>query len=96
MLITILILLPVILMLLFVYHMVVSRLQRRAVDVGDYLAILVALSLGFMFLFWTFNHDWHGTGTMWPYVFAAMGAYCSYAFTLAIYLFYRNRINVQS
>ncbi len=91
MLITILLMLPVVLVLLFVYRMVVVRLQRRAVDIGDYLAIAVSLGLGFWFLYWTFNKDWVGTGSMWPYVFAAMGGYCSYAFSLAIYLFYRTR-----
>jgi len=98
MLITILLMLPVILVLLFVYRMVVVKLQQRAIDSGDYIAILVALSLGFSFLYWAFNHNWVDAGNMWPYVVGAMGAYCFYAFSLAIYLFYRTRrgVNVQS
>ena len=85
----ILIMLPVVLVLLYVYRMIVNKLQRRNLDRGDGIAIVFAIGFTIFYINWILQQDWSGSSPIWPTVLAPMGGYHIFAFGLAAYLFYR-------
>lgn len=85
----ILIMLPVVLMLLYVYRVIVLKLQQRNLDRSDYIAIVLAITSAVAYMYWILAQDWSNSSPIWPTVLAPMGAYHIFAFGLAAYLYYR-------
>ncbi|MCF6224754.1 MAG: hypothetical protein L3J22_00410 [Xanthomonadales bacterium] len=85
----ILLMLPVALVLLFVYRIIVIKLQQRELDRGDGIAVMLAIILTLAYIHWTLAQDWSTSSPIWPNVLATMGAYHIFAFGLAAYLYYR-------
>lgn len=85
----VLIMLPVVLMLLYVYRVIVIKLQQRSLDKGDYIAVPFALISAVIYMYWILHQDWSSSGPIWPTILAPMGAYHIFAFGLAAYLYYR-------
>jgi len=85
----ILLLLPVVLVLLYVYRIIVIKLQQRALDRGDGVAVVLALIFSLTYIYWVMGQDWIGENPIWPIILAVMGAYHIFAFGLAAYLYYR-------
>ncbi|MCF6263366.1 MAG: hypothetical protein L3J24_07255 [Xanthomonadales bacterium] len=89
MLVTILLMLPVVLILLFVYRLIVIKLQQRKLDRGDGIAVVLAVTLTLIYIYWVLAQDWSSSSPIWPHILATMGAYHIFAFGLAAYLYYR-------
>jgi membrane-associated HD superfamily phosphohydrolase len=85
----ILIMLPVVLMLLYVYRVIVIKLQHRQLDRGDSIAVVLAVTTAVFYMYWIQQQDWTNSSPIWPTVLAPMGAYHIFAFGLAAYLYYR-------
>ena len=81
--------LPVVLMLLYVYRVIVIKLQQRKLDRGDSITVVLAVASAVFYMYWILNQDWSGSSPIWPTVLAPMGAYHIFAFGLAAYLYYR-------